>query len=192
MFRPKLPMYMNPYVEGWKIYVVFWWCNLNCKDCKKSFLQKNIIYLRHEQLVEIILKSKVKTVVFTWGESALYEPLIGDIQETLDKKTWYKKFFDWEREIVTNWYKSLWWYYDKVIVRYKLNWWRSYEIKARGDYDYVFTIKSLEDLYKLEEVIEKNNLSEKRIILQTENSSIQLAQYCRNKWFKYRNYTDIC
>lgn len=187
---PKYPLYSHPFKRKWKIFVEFWGCNLKCGDCKKAFAQENIIYYTYQELIDKILSLKSMYVVFTGWEPCLYEPIITDLLNWIDKANEYRDFFKRQREIVTNWSKTVWWYYDKVVIRYKLHWWKIYDIKAIDDrYDYIFTIQELDDLFKLEELIFKHNL--KKVILQTKNKDIKLKDYCKCKGLSYRDYVDI-
>lgn len=190
MLRTKIPLYQPIYSQGWKTYIVFRWCNLSCWECTKTFKKSKIYYVKIEELVKQIIKLKNKTVVFTGWEPSIYEPLIADIQELVDKHNKYKDFFEWNWEIITNWTRVLYNYYDKITVTYKISEWVIHSLKAFWNrVQYIFTIEKLEHLIIFEEIMLTHKL--KNIILQTKNPDIRLKDYCEINWFTYKKYTNV-
>lgn len=180
------------------IFIRYFGCNKDCWFCDSKYSYKpeeaDTTLYEQDELIKIIQDFKVKHIIWTWGETGLFQKQI----QSLMKELWS----EYTHEMETNWSIKLNddIYFQQINISPKLkssqN--KDYEleildwIKERCDnYNFKFVCKDLITTKETDECIKKYNIDPKIIYVMPEWRDVKsqinqfIIQYCIKNNYNY-------
>jgi len=187
-------------LNNWKpmVFIRYFGCNKDCFFCDSKYSYKpeeaNIVQYTHKELIDTIKSFWCKTVLWTWGETTLFQKQIKALIKDLGKEYYH--------ELETNWSKKLdddiFFNQINISPKLKSSWNEEYALdilsnieKRCDNYNFKFVCKNLITTKETDNYIKKYNIERKRIYIMPEwrdvDSQINqfIIKYCMKNDYRY-------